>query len=300
MTATTPASAGMSSSVTAGAPVERTVTVQSIETHLFEAGDPAAPPMVYLHGTFLGNLWLKAYERLARRFHVLVPDMPGFGLTARPDWMRDVSDYVLYFRDLLDALGLERPVIVGHSLGGWMALELAVWYPDRVSRLVASNAAGIRVKGAPIADIFAMSPQELLMTCFDDLSAAAPLIPPEINAEYIAAQYRQRVTLASLAWNPHYDPKLERRLAWVRCPTLIVWGEHDRLIPPVYAEVLAKAIPNARVELLSGTGHMPMFERAEAWADAVIAFAADPTPSPGSGLAADLPSVASPTGQGES
>jgi pimeloyl-ACP methyl ester carboxylesterase len=274
MTAPTPSS----TSTATGERIERTLAVQGIETHLFEAGDPAAPALVYLHGTFLGNLWLAAYERLAQRFHLFVPDLPGFGLTPRPEWMRDVSDYVLYLRDLLDALALHRPTLVGHSLGGWMALELAVWYPERVGKLVASNAAGIRVKGTPLADIFAMNPQELLMTCFDDVSAAAPLIPPEVNADYIAAQYRQRVTLASLAWNPHYDPKLERRLAWVRCPTLIVWGEHDRLIPPAYAEALADAIPGARVELLRGTGHMPMFEQPAAWAEAVISFVEDLIP----------------------
>jgi pimeloyl-ACP methyl ester carboxylesterase len=251
------------------------IEAQGIATHLFEAGDPAAPPMMYLHGSFLGNLWLDAYARLAERFHLFVPDMPGFGLTPRPDWMRDISDYTLYYRDLLDALGLDAPAVVGHSLGGWMALELAVWYPRRVGRQVLSAAAGLRVKGSPIADLLAMSPQEQLAACFDDVAAAAPLIPAEVNAEYIASQYRQRTTLASLAWNPSYDPKLERRLAWLRCPTLIVWGEHDRVVPPVYAEALAKAIPGARVEMLPGTGHMPMFEQPEAWSRAVIEFAVD-------------------------
>ena len=167
--------------------IERSVVVQGIATHLFEAGAPDAPPLLYLHGTFLGNLWLDFHQALAERFHVYAPDTPGFGLTPRPDWMRDMSDYTLYLRDLLGALGLERPLVVGHSLGGWMACELAVFYPERVGKLVLANAAGIRVKGAPIADLFAMNPVETAMACFDDLTAAAPLVPAESPGRGVSA-----------------------------------------------------------------------------------------------------------------
>src|SRR5262245_8494567 len=221
-------------------PVERTVSVQGIATHLFEAGAPEAPPLLYLHGAMLGNLWLEYHRALARHFHLFAPDIPGFGLTPRPDWMRDMSDYVLYFRDLLDALGLEQPLLVGHSLGGWMAAEVAVWYPERVDRLVLADATGIRVKGAPLADFFAMTAGERLAICFDDFSAAAPLIPAEVTVDIIMDGYRQLTTLASLAWNPSFDPKLERRLQRLRCPTLVLWGETDRLIPLAYGEAFAR------------------------------------------------------------
>lgn len=256
--------------------IERTLDVRGIATHLFEAGAPDAPPMVYLHGTLLGNLWIEYHRELARHFHLYAPDIPGFGLTARPDWMRDMSDYVLYLRDLLDALGLERPILAGHSLGGWMATEVAVWYPERVGRLILCNSAGIRVKGSPTGDFFAMNPFELASTVFEDLSAGAPLAPPEITIDYLLDQYRQRTTLASLAWNPHYDPKLERRLERVSCPTLIVWGANDRLIPPIYGETLHRLIPGSALVTLPGTGHMCMFEQPQQWAQAIVEFAAAP------------------------
>jgi pimeloyl-ACP methyl ester carboxylesterase len=252
--------------------VERTIEVQGIQTHLFEAGAPAAPPLLYLHGTHLGNLWLDYHRALARHFHVFAPDIPGFGLTERPEWMRDMSDYVLYFRDLLDSLGLARTAIAGHSLGGWMAAEIAVWYPERVEKLVLSNAAGLRVKGTPIADIFALSPQRVLETCFENLMAAVPLIPKEINTDYFVRLYSERTTLAALAWNPHYDPKLARRLERLRCPTLIIWGARDRLIPPAYGEAFRQLIPGARLVILEGTGHMPMFEVCEQWAGQICSF----------------------------
>lgn len=251
---------------------EHTVPVQGIATHIFEAGSPTSPPLLYLHGTNLGNLWIEFHELLAQHFHIFVPDTPGFGLTARPDWMRDMSDYVLYWRDLLEILGLEKPFVVGHSLGGWMAAELAVWYPERVSKLVLANAAGIRVKGSPIANLFAMNPREVLAVCFDDFSAAAPLIPSEINSDYIVSQYRQLTTLASLAWNPNYDVRLERRLARITLPTLIVWGKNDRLIPPVYGETFHKLIPGSKLVMLDGTGHMPMFEKPQEWSKVISEF----------------------------
>lgn len=254
--------------------IERTVDVQGIETHLFEAGNPAAPPVVYLHGTFLGNLWLDHHTALARQFHLVAPDIPGFGLTPRPGWMRDMSDYTLYFRDLLDALALEKPALVGHSLGGWMAAELAVWFPERIDKLVLANAAGIHVKGSSIADLFAMNPRELLAASFDNLAAAMPLIPPVVDTDYLIDQYRQRMTLATLAWNPHYDPRLERRLERVMCPTLIVWGENDRIIPPIYGERFHQLIPGSAFVTLKDTGHMAMFELPEAWSRVVADFLA--------------------------
>jgi pimeloyl-ACP methyl ester carboxylesterase len=228
--------------------------------------------LIYLHGTNLGNLWLDYHNALAQHFHIFAPDTPGFGLTARPDWMRDMSDYILYFRDLLDTLGLDKPNIVGHSLGGWMAAELAVWYPERVSKLVLSNAAGIRVKGSPIADLFAMNIQEVLAACFDNPMAAMPLMPAEFNTDYMIAQYLERMTLASLAWNPNYDPKLERRLSRVKCPTLVIWGENDRLIPQVYGDAWHKIIAGSTLVKLAGTGHMPMFEKYEEWTKEIADF----------------------------
>jgi pimeloyl-ACP methyl ester carboxylesterase len=267
-TMTLPDSPGMASSQKS----ERVVEVQGIATHLFEGGSATAPPLLYLHGTHLGNLWLDFHQTLAQDFHVFAPDIPGFGLTERPDWMRDMDDYILYFRDLLDALDLQQTALVGHSLGGWMAAEIAIWYPERVGKLVLSNAAGIRVKGAMIGNLFAMNLQEMVGACFDNPMAAMPLMPAEVNADYLVQMYKERTTLASLAWNPHFDPKLARRLQHLHCPTLILWGENDRLIPPVYGDTLHELIPGSRLVRLTGTGHMPMFEQPEAWTQHITEF----------------------------
>lgn len=256
----------------AGTRKEYTVQVQGISTHLFEAGPANAPALLYLHGTSLGNLWLEYHNLLARDFHVFAPDTPGFGLTERPDWMRDMSDYVLYFRELLKELDLSEVSLVGHSLGGWMAAEFAVWYPERVRKLVLSNSAGIRVKGSPIANLFAMNPQETVAACFDNPAAALPLMPKEINAEYFVHMYGERTTLAALAWNPGFDPKLARRLQSINRPTLVIWGKNDRLIPVVYGSTFQSLIPGSQLVILEGTGHMPMFEQADIWAQHISTF----------------------------
>lgn len=257
---------------TALAKVERMIDVRGVATHLFEAGSPTGMPLLYLHGVYLGNLWLDYHDALARHFHIFAPDMPGMGLSERPDWMRDVSDYVLYYRDLLDTLGLQAPFIVGHSLGGWMGAELAVFYPERVGKLVLSNAAGIRVKGSPIGDLFAMNPQEIVAACFEDPMAALVLMPREMNVDYVIQQYREATTLASLAWNPGHDPKLERRLARITCPTLILWGEKDRLIPPIYGKTFHERIPGSKLVMMEGAGHMPMFEQHTGWTQHIADF----------------------------
>src|SRR5258708_13231119 len=93
---------------------ERTVEVQGIQTHLFEAGSPTASPLLYLHGTNLGNLWLDYHNALAQHFHIFAPDKPGFGLTPLPDWLPDMSDYILYFLLFPDTLGPHHPQIVAH------------------------------------------------------------------------------------------------------------------------------------------------------------------------------------------
>ncbi len=117
-----------------------------------------------------------------------------------------------------------------------------------------------------------MNPQELLAACFDDFTAALPLLPTEMNVAYMIQMYKERSTLASLAWNPHYDPKLARRLQSVNCPTLVIWGENDRLIPAVYGTTFHELIPGSRLVMLTGTGHMPMIEQPAAWAQHIGNF----------------------------
>jgi pimeloyl-ACP methyl ester carboxylesterase len=251
---------------------ERKILIQGIATHLWEAGPVDAPTVLYLHGAFMGNPWLEAHRSLARHFHIFAPDLPGFGRTKRPEWLNDVSDYTLFLRDLLTTLGISQAHVVGYDLGGWLAAELAVWYHERIEKLVLASAYGLRVRGQPIEDVFARSPRQLAALTFENLKAVEDYLPASFDdIEYQVTQYRERTALAALAWNPTYDPRLERRLQHVTTPTLIIWGEQDRVIPVAYADAYQCALPHASLVKLP-TGHAPLFEQEALWSQNVASF----------------------------
>lgn len=205
-------------------------------------------------------------------FTVYAPDHPGFGKTERPEWLTGVDDLLLHYEELFRALNLERPVLAGFSLGGWIAAAFAVTYPDRPSALILLNSAGIHVEGHTVGDLAALSRDALSEAVFHDRAAADEYWKARVHPEERLRQYRAMVTTALLAWNPWFDPKLERRLRRVQVPALVLWGEHDRLIPPVYGEAFRDAIPAAELEILPDCGHMAPIERPEAVAEAIIRF----------------------------
>jgi pimeloyl-ACP methyl ester carboxylesterase len=249
---------------------EQFVEVDGVRTHLLSAGE--GPPLVYLHGVAPAGDWLPLHDQLARQFTVYAPDHPGFGYTERPEWLDGMDDLVLHYEELFRTLELERPVLVGFSFGGWIAAEYAVTYPERVGGLVLLNAAGLHVEGHLIPDLPALSRERLTETVFHDYQMAEAYYQARVHPEERLRQYRAMVTTALIAWNPWFDPKLQRRLRRVSCPTLALWAEHDRLIPPVYGETFRAAIPGARLEILPDCGHMAPIERPEAVAEAISQF----------------------------
>lgn len=242
-----------------------------MSTHLLVGG--SGPPLVYLHGVAPAGEWLPLHTELAQYFTVYAPDHPGFGKTERPEWVSGFDDLVLHYEELFRILDLGRPVVAGFSLGGWIASAFAVTYPDRLSRLVLLNAAGLHVEGHLIGDLAALSREALNEAIFHDPRAADAYWKARLHPEERLRQYRGMTTASLLAWNPWFDPKLQRRLRRVEVPALVLWAEHDRLIPPVYGEAFRDALPNARLEILPDCGHMAPIERPEAVAAAIECFA---------------------------
>lgn len=251
-------------------PEELSVEIAGVATQVFRAGE--GPPLVYLHGVAPSGEWLPLYGLLAREHTVYVPDHPGFGRTERPEWLEGMDDLVLHYEELFRRLGLERPAVVGFSLGGWIAAELAVAYPDRLRSLVLLNAAGLHRDNALIPDLAALRGEALSRTLFHDPAAAETYFEQRKRPAERMKLYRSMTTAALLAWNPWFDPKLERRLRRVSVPTLALWAEHDRLIPPLYGEVYHKAVAGSRLEVLPDCGHMAPIECPEAVAEAVLGF----------------------------
>ncbi len=259
-------------------PIERSEAVRGgmFKVRLFEAG--SGRPLLYLHGAegLLGG-WQPFLSQLASRFQVIAPEHPGFGESSGVEQLDDVLDLIVYYLDLLDALGLERPHLIGHDLGGMIAAELAALAGARVGRLVLVAPLGLWIDETPVLDFFVVGRQELVAASWHE-PASAParrvLAPPLAEEEQRLAALQRTQNLAAAArflW-PIPDRGLEKRLHRITPPTLLVWGADDRVVPPIYGQHFKAKLPDARLEVLSDCGHHPMLERPEAFVQAVVPF----------------------------
>jgi pimeloyl-ACP methyl ester carboxylesterase len=210
-------------------------------------------PLLYLHGAGLTRQWLPLYERLAERFDVIVPEHPGYGDTPLPDWLKNFDDLVLHYDAFLAELGVERPHLVGHSLGAWAAAELAVFYPRRFASLTLIAPMGLRAEGATVGDPFKNSPEALAELLLNgSVESYKSHFEQDEPLEQMLHEYGESITLARLAWNPRYDVKLERRLSRVAAPALVVHAADDRFVNRAHSDRYAALLPDARLEVVDG------------------------------------------------
>jgi len=191
---------------------------------------------------------------------------------------RDGTDFVgvpyhAYYLDFLDALGGPPVHLVGHSLGGWIAAEIAVRNASRLKSLTLIAPAGVRVKGMICGDNFIWSREEYARNLFYDQALAEKelaRVPTDDEADIDLAN---RYMAAKLGWEPRwFNPALEGWLHRIRIPTLILWGRDDKLFPSAYARAWADRIPDVRVEIIPECGHRPQIEKPELAAQKVLAF----------------------------
>jgi pimeloyl-ACP methyl ester carboxylesterase len=229
--------------------------------------------VLFLHGAGGFPPWLPFFEQVAARYELLIPEHPGFGKSDNPSWIRSIADLAMYYLDFLDELGVAKVHLIGHSLGGWTAAELAVRNTGRLASLTLLAPAGIRVKGLPCGDNFIWGAEEGERNLFHDPSfadAAHARTPTEEDADIELAS---RFMAAKFGWEPRwFNPSLERWLHRIKVPTLVVWGEQDKLFPSAYANVWRERVPNARVEIVSQCGHRPHIERLDVTVKAVLGF----------------------------
>lgn len=254
-------------------PHERTIMAGDYQVRVFEAG--SGEPLLFFHSAGGAGLWTEGIDRLARHFHVFLPDHPGFGPSPLPDWLTGMDDMVFHYLDVLDALGLSGPIrIAGVSLGGWIAAEFATFHPERVQKMVLIDAAGLRIPEVPMPDVFRIPPEQILPIIFHDLSKAMAVMPKDFGIDTMVQMFHDRSAFARLSWNPYlHDPKLRRRIKFTaKIPTLIVWGKQDQLIPPVYAEEYKKLLPSSQVVYIDQCGHDPTIEQPDEFARTVVEF----------------------------
>lgn len=260
---------------------ERTAeTEKGARVRVLEAGPEDGPPLLFLHGiagllddhTFL--------ELLAGRRRVLAPELPGYGESADEDLFEDMLDFALHGWDLVRALGLagRRPVLVGHSLGGMIAAEMACLAPEALEALVLVDAFGLWLDGHPIPDLFSFLPFEFGDRLFSNPEQGAALLTRGTDfsddaalREFVVANSRRLGTASKLLF-PIPNRRTSKRLYRLSTRTLVAWAEEDQLVPPVYADRWTQLLPQAAAVRIPGAGHMLPYEQPQMLAKEVSAF----------------------------
>jgi pimeloyl-ACP methyl ester carboxylesterase len=227
------------------------------------------PDLLFLHGA--GGLFPNDpfLEKLSSHFTVHAPLLPGYEDSEGGEHLRDMLDFTLHAYDVLLALGLDRPVVVGHSMGGMIAAEMAAIAPDSIQTLALICPAGLWRDDCPVVDLFASLPFELPGLLLHDpekhgalLSSGGDFNDPEFLTDFLVGNAR-RLGMAGKLLFPIPDRGLRQRLYRVRARTRIIWGKSDRLIDASYAEDFARLIPQADVTLVDDAGHLVPYEQTE-------------------------------------
>jgi pimeloyl-ACP methyl ester carboxylesterase len=233
-----------------------------VEVTVSEGGD--GHPFLLLHGG-AGPLSVSAFADLlttTRHARVIVPTHPGFGGTPRPESLDSIAGLARVYAALLDQLHLQDVTVVGNSVGGWIAAEMALLGSPRVGSLVLVDAAGIEVEGHPIVDFFSLTLDQVAQLSYHDPERFR-IDPTTMSEAQRAVSAGNRSSLATYGGQAMTDRSLRRRLENITVPTLVVWGDSDQIVDLDYGRAYAAAIPGATFLLLPNTGHVPQLETPE-------------------------------------
>jgi pimeloyl-ACP methyl ester carboxylesterase len=248
-----------------------TIEVSGCKTTLRRGG--SGPTLLYLHGAGGSGNVLGFAESLGEHFDVILPDHPGFGETDLPTWLDNIHDAAYFYLDLLKQLNLRDVHVVGSSLGGWIALEIAVRSTERIKSLVLSGAAGLNCKEARRGDIFMWEPPQRIRNMIVDQSLADKLLSVKPTDEQAAIAVKNEFATARLAWDPRFfDPHLHKWLHRVDVPVQIVWGDADKVFPLPFGENLQKHLSGSRLTVIPKCGHLPHVEQPDRFKAIITGF----------------------------
>jgi pimeloyl-ACP methyl ester carboxylesterase len=237
-------------------------------------GGTGDPLLVLSHD--IGNPgWLPFHQRLAERFDVLAPSHPGYDQSSRPDWLRSVRDVAAVYQWLLADLGLSRVTLVGLGFGGWIAAEMASLAPTAFKALVLVGAMGIKPSEGEILDQSLVNYIDYARASFHDPRAFEAVYGAEPTTDQLETWDVNREMTFRIAWKPYlYSQTLPHLLGGVRAPALVVWGADDRIVPLSCGQQYARALPNARLDVVEGCGHCVEMERPAELAGLIERFVA--------------------------
>lgn len=242
--------------------IEKVIDVGGIGVVTLEGG--SGRPLLMLHDELGFPGWMRWNEALAGSHRFVVPLQPGFGRTERVDWFTSVRDVASFYARMLRESGLGRVDVIGFSMGGWIAAEMAAADPGLFERMVLVAPLGIRPAEGEILDFLGMTMRRHVMATVSNQGAeeVALMYGGGISPEQFELFEAARAESSRLAWEPFmHDRSLPHRLAGVQGPaSLVVWGERDQVVPRGCAEAYAQALPGARLEVIPGAGHRPEIE----------------------------------------
>ena len=248
------------------------VSMHGIDVPLIRRG--SGPPVIVLHGGDGPVGDLPFAERISDRFELLYPTHPGFDGTPIPEHFDNLQDLVFLYLDLIDSLDLQEAVLMGFSMGGWLAAEIAVMNTSRFSKLVLVDSVGIKPGGRfdrDIADVFASPAEGLLKATWHDQALAPDLAAiTDKELQIVAAN---RVAHGLYTWEPYmHNPKLKYRLHRIDIPTLLIWGENDGIVTTGYGSALKGLIPDSTLSVIPDAGHLPYVEQPDQFAGRFLEF----------------------------
>ena len=251
---------------------ERTVTVAGGDVHVRSAG--SGEPLVVFHHDIGVHAWTSCFDRLAERFTVHVPDLPGWGVSDRPEWARNVRDIAVLAGALLDALDLDRTSILGLGFGGYVAAELATVAQARIDRLTLVGAMGVKPAEGEILDQFLINHRDYVRQGFATSEGFETHFGEEPELEQLMTWDLSREMTTRVTWKPYmHNAALPHLLPTVQTPTLLVWGSEDRIVPLEAGRMYEATLPNARLEVVDGAGHWLELERPDELAQLVAGHA---------------------------
>jgi pimeloyl-ACP methyl ester carboxylesterase len=250
-----------------------TMSVAGIDLEVVAGGQGA--PLLYLHGGSGLSADLPFLGLLAKQYRVTAPSHPGFGTSSLPDWLDCVDDIAHVHLELMDKLGIRDAKLVGMSLGGWIAANMATKTPERFARIALIGPVGVKTGPSDkldLPDIFATPEATLDQLRFHDPVRFKPDLNTVTDAE-LNIMVRNHETLALLAWEPYmHDPKLPRRLHRVIAPVLLLRGASDGIVSADYLDRYARLFANARIATIAAAGHAPQIEQPAATAEKISDF----------------------------
>ncbi len=249
------------------------ISIAGAELDVYERGNGA--PLLYLHGGAGIAVDLPFLDHIAKVRRVIAPSHPGFGKSSLPDWLDSIDDIAHIYLELMDRMSLTRVDVLGFSIGGWIAADLATKVPERFVRMALIGPVGVKTGRSDkldIPDVFAMPREKLKLLRFHD-PRKDPVDLPSMSDAELQVVARNAETLALLTWEPYmHNPKLNHRLYRVNVPTLFLRGASDGIVSAEYLERYARLIPKAQIETIAEAGHLPHVEQPEATAAKVLGF----------------------------